>query len=374
LRLSPPTFALGALLAATSTGCEETSVRTPCSPNEVRIAERCVPVGDTSDFPSGDALADAIEDTTSVDTVSPTDTVDMTSDTDAPPTLPFFIDTRYIMSGYMGSGDVQTAPCEAATPSDSAAGACLAITWTPATGTTSDWTGFFFQYPENNWGDAPGFPIPAGATAVTFRAWGARGDESANFAVGIRDADGFQLETGYLALTAAPKTYSIPLTDIAYTDIAGAFAWFLDNPTSASEISFFLDDIAWTSAAAPCAGNACKTDVTFEVDMNCPDPATPFDTVWVTGPFCSWCAEGFELTDSDGDGRYSGTFPMARGPLEFKFMTNGFASQEDLLDDLPSPTPCVAVTDGSTYANRRVTVLDAPLTVQATYGSCGVCP
>ncbi|MCC6619871.1 MAG: hypothetical protein IT385_01370 [Deltaproteobacteria bacterium] len=399
-------FAAGALGA-----CDEERERQACGPDEVRIADRCVFAGD-ADATTGD-VGDTSGDDTPTTTDAATDATTAATDTTATatdatttdatttdsgdtgpvgPALPFFVDAYYVMSGYMGSGAVDVADCGAATPADTGAGACFKITWTPASGTTADWTGFYFQYPENNWGDAPGLDLPPGAERVSFRAWGDVAGVSANFAVGIQAADGFQIESGYQTLGTTPLERSISLAGRTYTDVAGAFAWFLDNPKAQGEVVLYLDDIQWIGgggggsgctdpdatnfdSAATVDDGSCTFAVTFAVDMGCPDPDTAFETVWLTGPFCSWCGDGFPLTDGDADGVYTGTFPLPSGDLEHKFMTNGFASQEDLIDDVAAGQGgCAPVTDGATYANRRVRVGDAPQTFEAVYGRCGACP
>ena len=47
-----------------------------------------------------------------------------------------------------------------------------------------------------------------------------------------------------------------------------------------------------------------QAEVTFNVDMSC---APDFETVFVTGPWCGWCAETGDnvMTDDDGDGIYN---------------------------------------------------------------------
>jgi len=396
---------IACLVTGSLGACDDERERQACGPDEVRIAERCVFVGDGA---GTDATTTDVGDTGTDDGTIATDVTATATDTTADatatdtadadtgpvgPALPFFVDAFYVMSGYMGSGTVDVADCGAANPAGSGAGACFAITWTPATGTTADWTGFYFQYPENNWGSAPGLVIPAGADRVTFKAWGDVDGVSANFAVGIQAADGFQVESGFQALGTTPVERSISLAGRAYDDVAGGFAWFLDNPKAQSRVVLYLDDVQWVGggggeasgctdpdatnfdADATADDGSCTFAVTFEVDMRCPDPTTAFQSVWLTGPFCSWCGDGFPLTDGDGDGVYVGTFAFPAGDLEHKFMTNGFASQEDLIDDVAGGQgACAPVSDGATYANRRVRVPDAPATFGAVYGRCGACP
>ncbi|MEZ4468966.1 MAG: hypothetical protein R3F43_32175, partial [bacterium] len=296
--------------------------------------------------------------------------------------LPFFIDEHFVMSGYMGGGDVEVADC----PEDVGGGTCRQITWTP---NGAPWAGFFFQYPENNWGDLPGLALAPGATHARFRAWGAVGGERANFAVGIADADGFSVETGYAPLSPEARDYAIVLPE-GIVELTGGFAWFLES-ADGSPITFFLDDVELRADAPPGGGGdgctdpaaanhdpdaeaddgSCVYDVTFRVDMGC--TAEPFEQVQITGPFCSWCADGFPLADDDGDGIWEGSYPFPAGLLEYKYMVDGFASQENLIDDVQAGQgQCAPVTDGAGFANRQFEVV-GPTLRDETYGQCGAC-
>ena len=302
---------------------------------------------------------------------------------DQPAALPFYIDDHFVMSGYMGGGEVEVADC----PADEGAGTCRQITWTPG---ESPWVGFFFQYPENNWGDLPGLALAPGATHVRYRAWGATGGERANFAIGIADADGFSVESGYSALPAEPVEGYLEVP-AGVEELTGGFAWFLENPTGAASITFFLDDVEWRDDALPggdergctdpSAANhtpgadvddgSCLYAVTFQVDMGCTD--MPFEQVYVTGPFCQWCADGFPLADDDDDGIWEATYNFPVGPLEYKYMVDGFVAQENLIDDVQAGAgQCAPITDGAGFANRQIEVAGS-MTQSDTYGQCAAC-
>ena len=83
----------------------------------------------------------------------------------------------------------------------------------------------------------------------------------------------------------------------------------------------------------------------------------------MTGPFCSWCADGYPLEDDDGDGIWEGVYTFGpeqlneAGELEYKYMVDGWASQEDLVDDMNAGAQCAPVTDYANYANRLVYVM-----------------
>ena len=306
--------------------------------------------------------------------------------------LPVVVDGFYAASGFFGdSGDIAVTE---ACPVRGGGGAGACRTWSYARGAMG-FAGAFWQYPENNFGALPGFPMPRGATRISFSAWGAAGGEVVKFLAGFApDAsgarDGFARETRDITLTTTPTEYTISLVGVRYALVAGAFGWVAGLPDGAGPLTFYLDDVRWEripedlSSVPGCmdadASNhnpgatmddgSCLYPVTFEVDMTCPDPAGAFSTVWVTGPFCSWCARGFPLADPDGDGVYAGTFDFPAGPLEHKFMVDNFASQENLIGD----GACAPVTDGMTYANRQVTVDSMPTRTTAVYGRCAACP
>ncbi|MBM3428586.1 MAG: hypothetical protein FJX95_07375, partial [Bacteroidetes bacterium] len=114
---------------------------------------------------------------------------------------------------------------------------------------------------------------------------------------------------------------------------------------------------------------SCLFATTFNVDMSC---AGTYNTVHVTGPWCGWCAgESYNtMTDLDNDGIYSVVVNLPAGNVEYKYMINNFASQENLIDDMQNGATCAPVTDYWSYANRQTT---AGSTVNNTYGSCAAC-
>jgi hypothetical protein len=133
-----------------------------------------------------------------------------------------------------------------------------------------------------------------------------------------------------------------------------------DTDASNFDPQAFLDD------------GSCIYDVNFTVDMNC-SGVTVENAVYITGPFCNWCDAGYPLADSDGDGVWTGTYAFAPGPLEFKYMIDNFSGQEDLVDDMLAGGTCAPITDYSSYANRQVEIVDAPLSLDQTYGDCDEC-
>ncbi|MFM7769328.1 MAG: hypothetical protein ACKO8Q_02095, partial [Bacteroidota bacterium] len=115
---------------------------------------------------------------------------------------------------------------------------------------------------------------------------------------------------------------------------------------------------------------SCLYQTTFNVDMTCAGVA--FTNVYVTGPWCGWCgAEVYNLlTDADGNGIYSGNVQLPAGNIEYKYMVDNWASQENLIDDMQNGASCAPITDYTNYANRSAV---SGTTLNDTYGKCGAC-
>jgi 1,4-alpha-glucan branching enzyme len=129
-----------------------------------------------------------------------------------------------------------------------------------------------------------------------------------------------------------------------------------------------LDVVCFDSCTA-CQDLGAGT--TFTVDMSC---APAFDNVFVTGPWCAWCANDVfnTMTDPDGDGVYEVTVYDLTGTVEYKFAINGFADQENLINDMADlGATCAPITDYASYANRTT---EAGSTTTDYYGTCdGTC-
>ena len=116
---------------------------------------------------------------------------------------------------------------------------------------------------------------------------------------------------------------------------------------------------------------SCLYATTFNVDMNC-EPAGSFGYVHLESPLFGWCGGCVPMTDADGDGVWTVTVDLAPGSFEYKYAVDGFAGQENLIDDMVAGASCAPVTDYFSYANRLVTIA-AGLTTADTYGSCDAC-
>jgi len=114
-----------------------------------------------------------------------------------------------------------------------------------------------------------------------------------------------------------------------------------------------------------------QAQTTFNVDMTCAPEG--FENVFVTGPWCGWCANDTynTMTDPDGDGIYTVEVADLTGTVEYKYAINGFADQENLVNDMVAGATCAPVTDYNAYANRQT---PAGSTTNDYYGTCdGTC-
>lgn len=114
---------------------------------------------------------------------------------------------------------------------------------------------------------------------------------------------------------------------------------------------------------------SCEYGVAFRVDMGC--SGATFTTVYVFGPFNSWCEDCNPLNDSDVDNVWTATYDFAPGNIEYAYGIDGGASQENLADDVANGASCATDTGDAT---RQVTVAHNPVALSDTYGSCTACP
>ncbi len=123
------------------------------------------------------------------------------------------------------------------------------------------------------------------------------------------------------------------------------------------------------NSSATIDDGSCVYNTIFNVDMTCADA---FTDVYITGPWCGWCAADTynHLTDGDGDGIYSVSLLYPAGNIEYKYMVDNWASQENLIDDMQNGGTCAPVTDYANFANR---LANAGFIQNDVYGRCSAC-
>lgn len=158
--------------------------------------------------------------------------------------LPFWLGDEsvgFVPSGFMGDVNGISMDNQCGERQPDVSGPCHRVAWAPSAGSPG-WAGVWWQYPADNWGAQPGRDIAAGATRVSFLAWGAEGGEVVSFEAGYAGEDGFNTSTGDLTLGANPERYEIDLSGQAYSNVAGAFSWVSGQ---AGGVEFYVDDIHW---------------------------------------------------------------------------------------------------------------------------------
>jgi len=147
------------------------------------------------------------------------------------------------------------------------------------------------------------------------------------------------------------------------------------------QIGALLGNVCYASSQAlclnvvdcsgPCSGDEVAT--TLSVDMSCSgtDMRPPVVAVPVDGAL----VEVVTMDDADGDDIWEAIICVAPGTeYEYKYVTTGFAEEENLVDDAIGGATCVGNTDFSAYANRVITIPEGGGVLPTdTYGSCGTC-
>lgn len=157
-------------------------------------------------------------------------------------------ENKFQPSGWMGDTDFidldrgcETNPHSAKT--------CVRITYNPGGFFSQGWSGIYWQYPLNNWGEYPGYDL-VGASKLTFWIRGEKGDEMAEFKVGginnfgepNRDSFG-PVSTDVIKLTQEWKKYTIDLKKEDTSNVIGGFCWATNHWQNPKGCTIYLDDI-----------------------------------------------------------------------------------------------------------------------------------
>ena len=173
------------------------------------------------------------------------------------------VSDHYKPTGGMGDATVagavtigtDAAAC-AGEPAAANQGLCYAVTYHPQpfpVGASSTWAGFYWQYPDNNWGAMQPLTIATGAKDISFYAKGQAGGESITFeAGGILNTvsvatpytDGFTISMT-ITLTNTWTRYTLPMTGLTYAGgVLGGFGW-VASVSSQNTVSFFVHGLVW---------------------------------------------------------------------------------------------------------------------------------
>ena len=131
------------------------------------------------------------------------------------------------------------------------------------------------------------------------------------------------------------------------------------------------NDVTVSTCFGICSDNTdCETDefktVTLSVDMN--DYTGGFTTVFAAGTFNNWSEDAFPLTDSDGDGVWSGDIDLFPGSFQYKFHVDGWTDEEIFMDG----EPCTETDGSGQFVNRTLEVVD-DMSVCHVWNTCDVC-
>ncbi|MBU1075704.1 MAG: hypothetical protein KKH98_00330, partial [Spirochaetes bacterium] len=164
------------------------------------------------------------------------------------PQLPFYIFTYrehksyYILSGYMG--DVRDLKIMKIKEKQSGK-RCMKVIYKPEFNMQrSGWSGLYWQYPANNWGNSPkgGYDL-SGANFLYFYARGTKGEEAIEFKIGgIQGSygDSDDITTGLILLTKKWTLYKIDLRERNLKNIIGGFGIIMASHYHPEGLSFFL--------------------------------------------------------------------------------------------------------------------------------------
>jgi hypothetical protein len=158
--------------------------------------------------------------------------------------VPFVVSGVFVPSGWMGDNTELSIPGGVSCPTRSggAAGTCYVYDYTAAGG-PNGWAGVSWQYPEDNWGVAPGLCVDSGATKVVFQARGAAGGELVSFSAAGESS-------GTKTLTTAWQTFQISLAGVDYDatgtngGVTEGFSWSM---AAAGSKRIYIDDIRWVT-------------------------------------------------------------------------------------------------------------------------------
>jgi len=157
------------------------------------------------------------------------------------------VKNHYLPSGWMGS--IANLEMDPSYNGDSYSGRyCIKMVYKK--GGLQKWSGIYWQYPENNWGDKKGGYNLTGAKKLTFLAKGAQGYEiiSEVKVGGIRGnpySDSCGVGLTKIKLTPNWKKYTIDLSKFDLSLIMGGFCIVFNDKDNPNGCTVYLDEIRY---------------------------------------------------------------------------------------------------------------------------------
>jgi len=169
----------------------------------------------------------------------------------APDGLPMIVDDNFQGRAAFGDGGppLHTEDDSCPTRGGGEAGVCHHFTWD---GTGGGFTGAFWVNGDG-FDSLNGVDVAAGATEVSFYAWGATGGQTIEFGAGLGGENRDLGEArASITLTTTPTMYTVPLSALGNYDLVyGGFIWVTNLETNPSGVEFYVDDIQWIQGNAP---------------------------------------------------------------------------------------------------------------------------
>lgn len=171
--------------------------------------------------------------------------------------LGFNVSDFFIPSGLMGDYDAITLTdgfLENNNNSNESPNLCTQIIYLPNMSTRGNgWVGVYWQYPEGNWGNYPGYNLSE-YSMLSFRARGENGGEVAEFKFGgifntskqYHDSVNPEKTIGKVPLTKEWKPYQINLKGEDLSSVIGGFCWTTSFAANPKGCIIYIDDITLT--------------------------------------------------------------------------------------------------------------------------------
>jgi exo-beta-1,3-glucanase (GH17 family) len=159
---------------------------------------------------------------------------------------------HFVPSGYMGDLDqIGLYECDRSDPYQGE----MAVRVSLSPGGAQGWSGVYWQYPANNWGNLPDGLDLRPATRVTFWVKGQKGGEVIRFIVGgVGAADPYPdsiqptVSTGFITLGKQWQQYVIDLSGKDLSHVIGGFGWVAEQAGNPQGATFYLDKILFETA------------------------------------------------------------------------------------------------------------------------------